>query len=124
MSYLPPFARMRQIRKAAAPRTPSVTDMGGTNPQNVEEALAAVEPEPVFVVEIPDPIDDIEPPMADPVDDIEPPMADPVAADPIKIDASMKKAELLALAEALGVEADDTMTKSQIIAVLRAATGQ
>ena len=118
MSYLPPFARMRQIRKAAAPRTPSVTDMGGTNPQNVEEALAAVdpEPEPVFVVEISDPVDDSEPPMADPVA--------PVVADPIKIDASMKKAELLALAEALGVEADDTMTKSQIIAVLRAATGQ
>ena len=110
MSYKPPFARMRQIRRDAPP------PIDWNQPANVEAALAQVpppvepEPEAVFVIEEPAPV------VPAPVDE------DPEVKDEkVKPDWSpqMKKAGLLSVALGMGLDVSESMTKGQIVAALQ-----
>jgi len=87
-TYLPPSARMRQIKDAARA---SLEVASKKAPAPVAEAVAAPEP----VAEAPTPVPETP-----------------------QYDASMKKADLLAIAEKAGVEVPDSATKAQIIALL------
>lgn len=114
MSYKPPASRMRTLRANKPPRP-----QGPPAPANVEEALAeAVEPE---VVVAPEP-EVVEPEVVEvapePIEEAE----DPKVEVP-EYGMLNRKAELLAIAESLGLDdANDGMTKAQIIELLDAAT--
>lgn len=141
MSYKPPFARMRAIKRDAPPPIPR-----NQEPASVEVALANA-PEPVFVVEAPEPVEP-EPGVSapEPIEVEEPEVSvepEPVEPEPIEVEdhekaehedhekaedhkklkfnPQMKKAELLALAEEAGLVVDDTMTKNQILSLLQEA---
>ncbi len=100
-SYKPPFARMRQIVADKPPRPDAELLPVEELPANVEEALAQMpepelEPEPEAIVE-PEP-------------------------EVVEYSVKNRKAELLSIADQLGVEADESMTKAEIIELLDDAT--
>ncbi|OHD25089.1 MAG: hypothetical protein A2Y38_02785 [Spirochaetes bacterium GWB1_59_5] len=114
MSSKPPFARMRQIRQNAR-----FQGWAAPEPQNVEAALAALPqteveteveaaPEPEVRAEEPEPAELAEPDPEEPVADATPAPAstpaDPTSAVP-EYNDRMKKTELKAIIEALGLEA-------------------
>ncbi len=117
MSYKPPASRMRQLRADKPPRPQAPPD-----PINVEEALAmaAVEPEVVEpeVVEVPEPAP--EPEVIVPEVTV---VSEPEAVVEVpEYSMAILKADLLAIADSLGIKADESMTKAQIIELLDAAT--
>ena len=118
MSYKPPASRMRQLKADKPPRPQAPPD-----PVNVEEALAmaavepeVVEPEVVEVVE-PEVVEVVEPEVVE----VAPEPVEEVEAAP-EYSMATRKADLLAIADSLGVKADESMTKAQIIELLDAAT--
>ena len=131
MTYRPPFARMRQIRRNAPP------PLDKSTPINVEAAIAQA-PESVLVVEEapdekpPTPAPAPPPMMGAVVKPSEAPVEEapveeaPVEEAPVEEEASdpdiiwslnMRKAELIAIAKKMGVDTTD-MTKKQIVAAL------
>ena len=119
MTYKPPFARMRQIRRDAPP------PMSRSVP-NVEAALAR-RIETVFVVEEPEiPIEEVAAPIAEvaaPVE-VEPDEPEEPKKDPPKFYLQMKKYDLLSAALGMGLAVDDGFTKTQILNALKVAVGQ
>lgn len=130
MTYLPPFARMRQI-KAKAPAPIS------KHPQNVAEAIAdaqerqmggevveevVVEVEEDLFVEVTAGEDGLFGTDDDVVTDIHKHDEDGEHIQP-QFSMAMKKAELLEVAEEMGVLINTGMTKKQIINALKAAPG-
>lgn len=114
MSYKPPFARMRAIKQAAPPVDPK----RGAAPQpvSVDEALAAEPEAPVVeeaVVEAPV-VEEPETTLPGAVDDTPEPEAggEDDAAEP---SMDMKRSELDALAESLGVESPDKLPNKQAV---------
>lgn len=112
-SYLPPFARMRQIKQGTPARERAGVPLG----RNVEEALIQMASEPVtetiIVVEVPAPVIVLDPtPVV-----VEPEVVVPKRT---KFDPSVKKADLIAIGLAAGLTLDDSMTKNEIIAALQA----
>lgn len=95
MSYRPPFARMRQIKAQAAE-----TKMAAAPPSAPAAPPSAPEPDP------------------DPA-----PAPEPEASLDTAVEFStvMKKADLLSAAAQMGVQADESMTKAEIVAALKAA---
>ena len=112
MTYKPPFARMRQIRRDAPP------PMSRSVP-NVEAALAR-RIETVFVVEEPEiPIEEVAAPV-----EVEPDEPEEPKKDPPKFYLQMKKYDLLSAALGMGLAVDDGFTKTQILNALKVAVGQ
>lgn len=117
MTYHPPFARMRQIKRD------TVRPERDPAPANVTEALAQTPPEAVYVIEEPTP------PEPEPVvveraiklPEPEPePEPEPVEAK-AKFNPQMKKSELVVIAANLNIPISDEMTKAQILDALKAA---
>ena len=150
-SYLPPFARMRQIKRDVMP-SPSA-GIPDVQPRSVDEALAemqAPEPEPVFVVEVSDPAasqESIQEPDAPKsyidfeIEDaphltqesqvvilpaalpVNEPPPEPVKRDTLqrKDVLTMRKEVLMKTATDMGIVVDETMTKAQIVALINGA---
>lgn len=135
MSYHPPFARMRQIKRDAPPPL----SKPAPPPVNVEAALAVTAPETVIVVEEPA----SPPPVVKMVDAVlydqkgrsllqstalpeppalvvtPPPVPEPVVVEVPKFNPQMKKSELLLIAQNAGLDVTEMMTKNQILAALQ-----
>ena len=137
MTYQPPFARMRQIKRDASryrqdsepvqlsERAPS------PEPANVTEALAQTPPEAVYVIEEPEPVVTektvelpvvtVEEPAQEPVLE---PVLDETGAEPAKYHPQMKKGDLVVAAANLGITVTDEMTKAQILEALKTASAR
>lgn len=120
MSSQPPFARMRDIHRQAA-----VQGMARESARLAAEARAAIEPAPETPIEV------APAPVADAVVEAAPEVAEqavePVAVQPEPVAApqawtsDMSRADLLAVAVALGVSAPKNGSKADIIKVLEAS---
>lgn len=134
MTFIPPSARMRQIAAAAIPTpealpfpSPTAEELfAAATPPPVEEAAPVAEPEPVVPAAVepeeaapavdPDPVADPEPePVADAAAGSD---HEPVAAASLQ----MKRAELVAIAEGMGLTIAATDTKAEILDKITAAT--
>ena len=128
MSHRPPFARMRDIKRQSIARRAEAEEIDASataeaEPASVDEALGAepvAEPEPEAVAEA-------EPEAAEP--DPEPEAAEPdpepeAAGDP-EINMDMKRSELNAIAESLGVESPEKLSnKKAVIDAIHEAQGE
>ena len=117
MSHRPPFARMRDIKRQSIARRAEAEEIDASataeaEPASVDEALGAepvAEPEPEAVAEA-------EPEAADP---------EPEAAGDPEINMDMKRSELNAIAESLGVESPEKLSnKKAVIDAIHEAQGE
>ena len=133
MTYQPPFARMRQIKRDASryrqdsepvqlsERAPS------PEPANVTEALAQTPPEAVYVIEEPEPVvteKTVELPVVTVEEPAQEPVLDETGAEPVKYHPQMKKGDLVVAAANLGITVTDEMTKAQILEALKTASAR
>lgn len=95
-------------------------DWGDVAGDETVETVVEAQPEPEPPVVEAEPEPEVEAP-------VEPPTAPVAAPEPkveeppkLKWDMTMKKADLLAVADKLGAQADESMTKAQIVAALDA----
>ncbi len=135
MAYLPPFARMRQIKRDTVRPERDPVPVPTEPPANVSEALAQT-PEAVYVIEEPEvaertikPVEVVVPEPVEPEPAPEPVVPEPVVPEPapvepepkVKAHPQMKKSELVVIAANLGLPLSDEMTKAQILDAIKAA---
>lgn len=120
-TYLPPHARMRQIRRDTVRPDPPAPA-----PANVDEALAqVVTPETVFVVEeaTPEPVTPEPEDVA--VEAAEVPEVPTVPDVPaLQFDEQMTKKDLIAVALSAGWKVPNGMSKAAILAELKTISGR
>ena len=114
MTYHPPFARMRQIKRDTVRPERDPAPVPTPEPANVSEALAQTPPEAVYVIEEPTP------PEPEPVV-VERTIKLPEPEAKTKFNPQMKKSELVVIAANLNIPISDEMTKAQILDALKAA---
>ena len=126
MTYKPPFARMRQIRRdAPPPMSRSVPNVEAALARRIETVFVVEEPE-IPIEEVAAPIEEVAAPIeevAAPVE-VEPDEPEEPKKDPPKFYLQMKKYDLLSAALGMGLAVDDGFTKTQILNALKVAVGQ